>query len=105
MKFLFSRLKEFSRHSLDNLRVYINFMEVKMRQEIESLRHLDALESVSEEDPSLAELSIDEKVILWKIRESSLDRREDRKEFYAVIKEEYRRLLECWRKSTSGEIQ
>ncbi len=34
MKFLFSRLKEFSQKSLENLKNYITFLEVKMKQEI-----------------------------------------------------------------------
>ena len=34
IKFLFYKLKDFSKRSLDNLKIYINFMEVKMRQEI-----------------------------------------------------------------------
>ena len=47
MKFLFYKLKEYSKRSLDNLRIYMNFMEVKMRQEIESLRRLDCLEELA----------------------------------------------------------
>lgn len=46
LKFLFAKLKDYSKHSLDNLKNYITFMEVKIKQEIESLRYLDALEAV-----------------------------------------------------------
>ena len=50
----------------------MNFMEVKMRQEIESLRHLDMLESVSGDSPDFSDLNIDEKVILDKLKDTSL---------------------------------
>ena len=58
MKFLFHKLKEFSKKSLENLKIYMNFMEVKMRQEIESLRRLDCLEEI-EEEKEFGELNMD----------------------------------------------
>ena len=75
MKFLFYKLKEYSKRSLDNLRIYMNFMEVKMRQEIESLRRLDCLEEISEDDPEFGELNVDEKVILGRIKDKGVGRR------------------------------
>ena len=32
MKFLYEKLKEYSKRSLENIKVYINFLEVKMKQ-------------------------------------------------------------------------
>jgi hypothetical protein len=46
-----------------------------MRQEIESLRHLDSLESVSQDDPDFEDLNVDEKVVLGKVKDTSLSRR------------------------------
>ena len=79
-------------------------MEVKMRQEIESLRHLDSLESINHEDESFEDLNLDEKIILGKIKDTNMNRREERKVLYSSIKEEYKRLLECWRKSNYLDI-
>jgi len=42
---------------------------------------------------------MDEKVILTSIKQEGLNRRQGRKAFYDTIKIEYKRLLECWRKS------
>lgn len=65
---MFSRLKDYSKRSLENLNNYIKFLEVKIKQEIESLRYLDALEAI-EEEPSLDNYDIDEKVILGEIKD------------------------------------
>lgn len=48
LKFLFDKLKQYSKRSLDNLKNYITFLEVKIKQEIESLKSLDALEAVDQ---------------------------------------------------------
>ena len=103
LKFLFAKLKDYSKHSLDNLKNYITFMEVKIKQEIESLRYLDALEAV-EHQTATDDYDADEKVILSQIKHSNIRRRDARKVFCNAIKDEYERLIYWWRKSKINEM-